>query len=74
LHLNNAGKEWLAKLIASHIDKPVSDSNRTEPIIALNWKEESSNVTNSQKPNLMLTEGDVSNVLISPIGRKRELM
>ena len=36
LHLNNAGKEWLAKLIASQTDKPVSDSNRTEPTIALN--------------------------------------
>ena len=38
LHLNNAGKEWLAKLIASQIDKLISDINKTEPIIALNWK------------------------------------
>jgi len=67
LHLNNAGKEWLAKLIASQIDKPVSDNNKTEPTIALNWKEESIDVTNSHKPNLMLTEDDFSNVLISPI-------
>jgi len=71
LHLNNAGKEWLAKLIASHIDKPVSDINRTEPTIALNWKEETANVsisvTNNHMPNLMLTEDDFSNVLISPI-------
>jgi len=71
LHLNNAGKEWLAKLIASQIDKLVSDINKTEPIIALNWKEETTNasisVTNNRKPNLMLTEDDLSKVLISPI-------
>jgi len=71
LHLNNAGKEWLAKLIASQIDKLVSDINKTEPIIALNWKEEtinvSINVTNNHKPNLMLTEDGFSDVLVSPI-------
>ena len=59
LHLNNPGKEWLDKLIASQIDKLVSDINKTEPIIALNWKEETTNVsisvTNNHKPNLMLT-------------------
>jgi hypothetical protein len=38
LHLNNAGKEWLAKLIASQIDKLVSYNSKTEPIIALHWK------------------------------------
>jgi len=71
LQLNNAGKEWHAKLIASQIDKLVSDINKTEPIIALNWKEETTNVsinvTNNHKPNLMLTEDDFSNVLVSPI-------
>jgi len=35
LHLNNAGKEWLAKLIVSQTDKLVSDINKTKPIIAL---------------------------------------
>ena len=58
-------------MIASQTDKPVSDTNRTEPIIALNWKEETANVsisvTNNHMPNLMLTEDDFSNVLISPI-------
>jgi len=71
LHLNNAGKQWLAKLIASQIDKLVSDINKTEPTIALNWKEVSTNVsiniTNNHKPNLMLIEDDFSNVLVSPI-------
>jgi len=71
LHLNNAGKEWLAKLIASQIDKLVRDINKTQPIIALNWKEETTNVsinvTNNHKPNLMLNEDDFSNVLVSPI-------
>jgi len=36
LHLNNAGKGWLDKLIASQIDDLVSIINKTEPIIALN--------------------------------------
>ena len=71
LHLNKAGKEWLVKLIASQIDKLVSDINKIEPIIALNWKEETTNVsiniTNNHKPNLMITEDDFPNVLVSPI-------
>jgi len=58
-------------LIASQIDKLVSDINKTEPIIALNWKEETTNVsinvTNNHKPKLMLTEENFSNVLVSPI-------
>jgi len=49
----------------------MNDINKTEPIIALNWKEETANVsinvTNNHKPNLMLTEDDFSNVLFSPI-------
>ena len=36
LHLNNAGKERLAKLTASQANKLVSDFNKTEFIIALN--------------------------------------
>jgi hypothetical protein len=58
-------------LIASQIDKLVSDINKTETIIALHWKEEITNVcinvTNNHKPNLMLTEDDFSKVLVSPI-------
>jgi len=58
-------------LIASQIDKLVSDINKIEPIIALNWKEETTNVsiniTNNHKPNLMITEDDFPNVLVSPI-------
>jgi len=70
LHLNNAGKEWLAKLIASQIDKLVSDINITETINALHWKEETTNVSinvTNNNPNLMLTEDDFSNVPISRI-------
>jgi hypothetical protein len=71
LHLNNAGKEWLAKLIASQIDKLINDINKTEPVIALNWKEETNNVgisvTNNHKPNLKLTEDDLPTVPVSPI-------
>ena len=70
LHLNNAGKERLAKLIASQTNKLISDFNKTEPIIALNWKEETTNmsinVTNNHKPNLILAEEGFSNVLFPP--------
>lgn len=70
LHLNNAGKERLAKLIASQANKLVSDFNKTEPIIALNWKEETTNmsinVTNNHQPNLILAEEGFSNVLVPP--------
>jgi hypothetical protein len=56
---------------SDQIDKLVSDINKTEPIIAPNWKEETTNVsinvTNNAKPNLMLTEDDFSKVLVSPI-------
>jgi hypothetical protein len=38
LHLNNAEKEWLAKLTASQIDKVTNNINKTEHVIALNWK------------------------------------
>ena len=70
LHLNNAGKEWLAKLIASQIYKLINNINRTEPVIALDWKEETTNmninVTDNHKPNLLPTKDDLSKVLIPP--------
>jgi lysophospholipase L1-like esterase len=43
LHLNNAGKEWLAKSIATQTDKLINNINKIGPIIALNWKEETTN-------------------------------
>ena len=71
LHLNNAGKGWLAKLIATRINKLINDIKKTEPVIAFKWKEEmtnvSINVTDNHKPNLMSTEDDFSKVLIPPI-------
>ena len=41
MHLNNAGKEWLLKLIATQICKLAKNKNRDEPVIILNWKYES---------------------------------
>ena len=71
MHLNNVGKGWLAKLIAPQIDKLINYINKIEPIIPLNWKEETTNVsiivTDNHKTNLMLTEDDFSEVLVSPI-------
>jgi hypothetical protein len=68
LHLNNAGKEWLAKLIAAKINKLINNINKIEP--AFKWKEETTNVsinvTDNHKPNFMPTENDFSKVLIPP--------
>ena len=59
-----------SRKIASQANKLVSDFNKTEPIIALNWKEEttniSTNVTNNHKPNLILAEEGFSNILVPP--------
>jgi lysophospholipase L1-like esterase len=38
MHLNKSGKEWLSKLIATHICRLVKSNNSDVPIIALNWK------------------------------------
>jgi hypothetical protein len=43
LHLNNAENEWLAKLIATQIDRIINNINRIEPVIALNWKADTTN-------------------------------
>jgi hypothetical protein len=51
LHLNNAGKEGLAKLIATHIDEIIYQSNKPKPAIALNWGKESINETTSTNNN-----------------------
>jgi hypothetical protein len=68
-HLNNAGKEGLAKLIASQIDKLIN--NTIEPMTALKWKEESTNVginaTDNHKPNVMLSEDNLSKVIIPQV-------
>jgi len=70
LQLNNAGKEGLAKLIATHIDKLVNDINKTKPTTVLNWKEETTNVrisvTNNHKPKQKLTEDNLSTAPDSP--------
>jgi hypothetical protein len=70
LHLNNAGIEWLAKLIAIHIDTFINNINRTEPVISLNWKEKTMNKninkTDDHMPNLLTTEDCLSKVLVPP--------
>jgi hypothetical protein len=58
-------------LIAFQIDKLINNIIKIEPVTALNWKEEATNVsinaTDNHKPNLMSTEDDFSKVLIPPI-------
>ena len=41
LHLNNVGKEGLAKVIASQINKIFKYSSNDKPVIPLHWKDES---------------------------------
>jgi hypothetical protein len=47
IHLNKSGKEWLSKLIATHICKLVKSNNGDVPVIALNWKNESADKQNT---------------------------
>jgi hypothetical protein len=74
LHLNNVGKEWLAKLIATQIDKLINNRNKTEPVIALNLKEdtinESINITVTYRPNLLATEDDPSTQIHNSQGKR----
>jgi hypothetical protein len=64
LHLNSAGKEGLAKLTATRINKIINESSNTKPAIALNWKKEStketSSTNNHSKPFQKLNEKDPS--------------
>jgi hypothetical protein len=70
-HLNNAGKEGFAKLIASQIGKLITNSKKIEPMIALKWKEETTIVSldaaDNHKPNLMSSEDEFSKILIPPV-------
>jgi hypothetical protein len=60
LHLNNAGKEWLAKLLVTQISKLINSRNKTDPVIALNWKNDSNhesiNITVTHRTSLLTTE------------------
>jgi ribosomal protein L16 Arg81 hydroxylase len=69
LHLNNAGKEGLAKLIASEIDKFINNINKIEPVTAPNWKEEATNVSvNKIEPVTALNwKGEATNVSVNKI-------
>ena len=71
LYLNNAGKQRLAKLIATQIKKLIGNRERTEHIIAMNWKEKILNKDINGADNLMHTsltmEYDLQRVLLPPI-------
>ena len=47
MHLNKSGKERLSKLIATQICRLVKSNNKEVPIIALNWKDESTGKQNT---------------------------
>lgn len=70
MHLYNAGKEWLLKLIATKICKLVKNYNRNEPVIILNWKDESSdkkiNINDNRKSNMQKTVDIHTKVKVSP--------
>ena len=54
-------------MIATQIDKLINNINKTEPVIALNWKEETTNesikLTDNHMPNLLTTD-DLSKVSV----------
>jgi len=68
LLLNRTGKEWLAKQISTQINMLINNINKIDPVIALNWKEETANmninVPDNQMPNVISTDDDLSKVLI----------
>jgi hypothetical protein len=79
LHLNNPGKEGLAKLIVIHIDKIIYESNNTKPEIPLRWKKESlietTTTNHHSKPNQTPTENDFSTATpVSPRQSQKKLV
>jgi len=69
LHLNNAGKEGLAKVTASQINKIINCSPNENPVISLQWKEESINesiIVDMTLPSSRKTAVDNSPKLESP--------
>jgi hypothetical protein len=61
-HLNNLGKEWLAKQIASQIGLIVKFTSKANSAILLKWKEEATNL--NTEINMMSTETDTVESLI----------
>jgi len=69
-YLNNAGKEGLAKVIASQINKIINCSSNENPVISLQWKEESidkSIIVNTTHSSTQKTAVDNSPKLESPL-------
>lgn len=59
-HINNSGKEWFAKLIATQIEMLIQSTKKSELVIPLNWKVETTtlNITPDNKhENSMLSIG-----------------
>jgi len=70
LHLNNLGKEGLAKVIASQINKIIKCSSNDKPVISLQWKDESINksiIVNTTHMSNQKTAVDNPSKLESPL-------
>jgi hypothetical protein len=61
--MNSSGKEWFAKLIATHIELLIKARNKSESVIPLNWKEKTMtlNITphNKHENNMLSIEIDL---------------
>ena len=69
-HLNNAGKEGLAKVIASQINMIINCSSNENPVIPLQWKEEATTksiIVNTTHLSTQKTAMDNSPKLESPL-------
>jgi len=70
LHLNNVGKEELAKVIASEINRIIKYSSNDKPVIPLQWKDESINksiIVNTTHMSKQKTAVDNPSKLESPL-------
>jgi hypothetical protein len=56
LHLNNRGKEYLSKLIATQINRLIHGKKQDVPAVPLNWTDELSDKLNLVNPVTMTTE------------------
>ena len=68
--INNASKEGLTKVIASHINKIINYSSNENPVIPLQWKEESTTksiIVNTTHLSIQKTAVDNSPKLESPL-------
>lgn len=67
-HMNNLGKEWLAKQVASQIEKLTKPLNEPKSIIPLEWKDKHTTLHNNIHNNQELTKTLTVSETVGTIG------